>query len=381
MVDERVGVDRQVRIEEVDEVPVLLVLVEDRVDSPTDVRRDAHALARRHQADRGADRDRLQPQRLEDVRPVGPLVVAVEGVERLRRAVDVHRQLDVLHHDVVVLHATVDAVERVRVDHVELADVLEQRVLGALRRGDAAVAHARQEPAEPEVQPLRSCLHAREHDQKECGDERRSPHDGLLSKPAPSGRPSLPFRCRLSATGARVPDHCNCTTFSLRADLGLSSPVDTWLEASIPARGCGQDVRRIRTIARTVAMADQPAEAPACGRSQRACSRLRSQQARRRRGRSPACSNEEWRRRPESNRRIEVLQTSALATWLRRHQRSTIRDFGGAVQPAHRHSRQSRSLWTSAALTPRRRLPPHSGSRATSVPASLGARAVRTLGA
>ena len=26
-----------------------------------------------------------------------------------------------------------------------------------------------------------------------------------------------------------------------------------------------------------------------------------------------------WRRRPDSNRRIEVLQTSALTTWLRRH--------------------------------------------------------------
>ncbi len=27
-----------------------------------------------------------------------------------------------------------------------------------------------------------------------------------------------------------------------------------------------------------------------------------------------------WRRRADSNRRIKVLQTSALATWLRRHE-------------------------------------------------------------
>ncbi len=28
--------------------------------------------------------------------------------------------------------------------------------------------------------------------------------------------------------------------------------------------------------------------------------------------------NEDWRRRPESNRRIAILQTAALTTWLRR---------------------------------------------------------------
>lgn len=27
-----------------------------------------------------------------------------------------------------------------------------------------------------------------------------------------------------------------------------------------------------------------------------------------------------WRRRPDSNRRIKVLQTSPLATWVRRHE-------------------------------------------------------------
>ena len=33
-----------------------------------------------------------------------------------------------------------------------------------------------------------------------------------------------------------------------------------------------------------------------------------------------------WRRRPESNRGIEVLQTSALTTWLRRPQPSMVRE-------------------------------------------------------
>src|SRR5438093_13638473 len=33
-----------------------------------------------------------------------------------------------------------------------------------------------------------------------------------------------------------------------------------------------------------------------------------------------------WRRRPDLNRRVEVLQTSALTTWLRRPERSTIEE-------------------------------------------------------
>src|SRR5207245_8552083 len=55
-----------------------------------------------------------------------------------------------------------------------------------------------------------------------------------------------------------------------------------------------------------------------------------------------------WRRRPDLNRRVEVLQTSALTTWLRRPERSTIEERRRSIKIRREATRPGASCVTAA---------------------------------
>src|SRR5437867_5299984 len=61
-----------------------------------------------------------------------------------------------------------------------------------------------------------------------------------------------------------------------------------------------------------------------------------------------------WRRRPDLNRRVEVLQTSALTTWLRRPERSTIEERRRSIKIRREATRPGASCLAAARAEQRR---------------------------
>ena len=257
---EGIGEDRQVGIEEVDEVPVLLVAVEDRVDPAPDERGDPRPLVRGHEADRDPERGLPELQRLPNLAaPVGPLVVAVGGVERPAVAVEVEGELDVVHDLLVVLDAAVDAVEVALLREVEITHVQEERLVAAREVG-----------ADPQVEAARAGAARARHQKGQQGQaqDRSSHGDSPFGPKAPSVGP------RGGLLGLSVLPVSRMDASILRPETAPFRGVLGPRPARLSSRGDDPTLAVGRTVG--------------------------------------------WRRRPESNRRIEVLQTSALATWLRR---------------------------------------------------------------
>src|SRR4029450_12175299 len=93
--DEVVAEDVEVRALEVDEVPELLVLIEEEAAAEAHVRGDGRVTVGREEADGGPDGDDVELQRLQDLLAIGPRVVTIERVDALAVAVDVEAHLDV----------------------------------------------------------------------------------------------------------------------------------------------------------------------------------------------------------------------------------------------------------------------------------------------